>query len=205
MKMCWSLMASIGLLCFAASANGGTDTPTAAVKVVLDAAMDIQTREDLQGPEKRNERFKLTHQIIEENFLSAEMAMDSLKDHWKDLSKGQREEFQSLFIDLFQDSYTRMVLNYLRKESIEYLGEQKEQSRVRVQTKIMRANEHIPVDYFLIQKSGRWSILDVEIDEVSIVRNYQNSFHRVILAESFEGLMKKMRVQSQAVKEEPSS
>ena len=33
------------------------------------------------------------------------------------------------------------------------------------------------------------------IDGVSIVGNYQNQFHKVILAQSFDALLKKMRLQ----------
>jgi phospholipid transport system substrate-binding protein len=146
----------------------------------------------------------MIRQLIAENFLSADMARESLKDHWDKLSQEQRKEFQSLFIDLFQDSYTRMVLNYLRQETVEYRGEQPERDIVRVQTLLMRVNEHIPVDYFLVQKNGRWFIRDVIIDGVSIVGNYQNQFRRVIQAQSFDELLKKMRLQSQAIREKPA-
>jgi len=43
----------------------------------------------------------------------------------------------------------------------------------------------------------------VTIDGVSIVGNYQNQFHKVILAQSFDALLKKMRLQSQAIRTNP--
>jgi phospholipid transport system substrate-binding protein len=133
------------------------------------------------------------------------MARESVKDYWDKLSQEQRQEFASLFIDLFQDSYTRLVLNYLRQETIEYRGEQPERQGVRLQTKLVRINEHIPVDYYLVQKDGRWFIQDVVIDGVSIVGNYQNQFRRVILTQSFDELVKKMRLQSQALRDNSAS
>jgi ABC-type transporter MlaC component len=39
----------------------------------------------------------------------------------------------------------------------------------------------------------------VRIDGVSIVENYQKSFSRMIKQESFDALLKKMRVQQQAI------
>jgi phospholipid transport system substrate-binding protein len=177
---------------------------TADTKAILEKAMGIQNRPDLQSPEQRPVRAQMIRQLIAENFLSADMARESLKDHWDKLSQEQRKEFQSLFIDLFQDSYTRMVLNYLRQETVDYRGEQPERDIVRVQTLLMRVNEHIPVDYFLVQKNGRWFIRDVIIDGVSIVGNYQNQFRRVIQAQSFDELLKKMRLQSQAIREKPA-
>jgi phospholipid transport system substrate-binding protein len=189
------------LLWCAPEARAGS--ATADTKVILEKAMAIQTRPDLQSPEQRPMRAQLIRQLIAENFLAADMARESLKDHWNKLSQEQRKEFESLFIDLFQDSYTRMVLNYLRQETVEYRGEQPERDMARVQTLLMRVNEHIPVDYFLAQKNGRWWIRDVTIDGVSIVGNYQNQFRRVIQAQSFDELLKKMRLQSQAIKEKP--
>ena len=179
----------------ARSAEGGA---TDGVRGVLDRAMQIQTNPSLEGEAHRKERAKLIRQLIADSFLPAEMARTALGSQWDKLSGKQRKEFQDLFTGLFQDSYTRMVLNFLQKESIEYRGESPEGKSVQVKTVIMRANEHIPVNYTVDQKNKRWLISDVEIDGVSIVENYRNTFQKAIQTSSFEGLMQKMRIQRQA-------
>jgi phospholipid transport system substrate-binding protein len=198
----------MALLCiwlFCVTLYAAADSASESLKTILTKAIDIKTRTDLQGAEQQTMRARLVRELIAENFLSAEMARDSVKDYWDNLSQEQRQEFASLFIDLFQDSYTRLVLNYLRQETIEYRGEQPERQGVRLQTKLVRINEHIPVDYYLVQKDGRWFIQDVVIDGVSIVGNYQNQFRRVILTQSFDELVKKMRLQSQALRDNSAS
>jgi phospholipid transport system substrate-binding protein len=182
----------------ARASQAQTAGATAEVKAVLEKAMEIQTRSDLQGDGNRKERGKLVRQLIADNFLAAEMARESLKGHWDKLSQSQRSEYQDLFSKLFQDSYTRMVLNFLQRETVEYRGEARQGSATRVNTVIMRANEHIPVDYDVVQKSGRWSITDVIIDGVSIVENYRGTFARVIQKGSVDALLKNMRVQVEA-------
>lgn len=179
-------------------ARSDTEAARACVKGVLDRAMDIQTQPSLEGEANRKERAKLIRKLIAESFLPADMAHAALGAQWDKLSAKQRAEFQDVFTSLFQDSYTRMVLNFLKKESIEYRGEAPDGSAVWVKTVIMRANEHIPVNYSVLQKSGRWLIKDVEIDGVSIVENYRITFQKAIQLESFDGLMKKMRLQRQA-------
>lgn len=179
----------------------GAESPTDRVREVLEKAMDIQTRPDLQGDSGRPQRAKLIRALIANNFLIAQMAQESLSDKWQSLSETQKREFSDLFIQLFQDSYTRMVLNFLRRETVEYLGEGKEGARAKVKTKIMRTNEHIPVDYALVEKDGRWFMVDVVIDGVSIVRNYQNKFRQVIAAQSLEYLLNQMRIQCKAIQE----
>ena len=181
------------------SVQASEATPT--VKAVLDQAMEIQTRADLAGEDKRPERRRLIGKLIQGSFIFSEMAKDALKENWDRLAAGQRSEFQRLFSQLFQDSYTRMVLNFLQRESIDYKGETAESQGMLVKTVILRANEHIPVDYHLIQQSGRWLIRDVDIDGVSIVENYRNTFRQVIRSSSFEGLLNKMRLQTKALQD----
>ena len=194
-----------GFICLYAAqtlAAEKSQNATASVKAVLEKAMEIQTRPDLQGDAHRKERARLIHQLIGDSFLSGDMARESLKGHWDKFSQNQRTEFQTLFTKLFQDSYTRMVLNFLQKENIEYPGESNEAKGVRVKTVIMRSNEHIPVNYDLVQKSGRWLIRDVEIDGVSIVENYSNSFYKAIQKGSVEGFLQKLRIQNQAISDD---
>jgi phospholipid transport system substrate-binding protein len=169
------------------------------VKSVLDRAIEIQTSKALEGDSQRKERARLVRELIGNSFVSGDMAREALGGQWKKLSQKQQAEFQKLFSDLFQDSYTRMVLNFLQKETIEYRGETSKGKGMFVQTVIMRSNEHIPVDYHLIQKSGHWWIRDVEIDGVSIVENYRDTFGREISRSSFDSLLQKMRVQNEAM------
>ncbi len=60
-----------------------------------------------------------------------------------------------------------------------------------------------PVDYSFTLVQGQWAVDDVAIDGVSIIRNYRQSFTRVIQRESVQSLLKKMRLQQQAI-EKPS-
>jgi phospholipid transport system substrate-binding protein len=188
----------IGFLTLSIGMNAKAGDATAEVKSVLEKAMEIQTRPDLQGEGGADERARLIRRLIADSFLSAEMAKESVEGYWDKASQKQRAEFQEVFAKLFQESYTRMVLNFLKQETVEYPGEQPEKKGTLVKTVIMRANEHIPVDYYVVKKGNQQLIADVIIDGVSVVDNYRNSFGRVIQQESFDGLLKRMRIQSQS-------
>lgn len=198
----WLMILVLGACLFVLPGPARSDSggPADGVRAVLDRAMQIQSDPSLAGEAHRKDRAKLIRQLIAESFLPADMARAALGNQWDKLSAKQRAEFQDLFAGLFQDSYTRMVLNFLQKESIEYRGETAEGKSVQVKTVIMRANEHIPVNYTVAQnaKSKRWQISDVEIDGVSIVENYRNTFQKAIQTSSFDSLMQKMRTQRQA-------
>jgi ABC-type transporter MlaC component len=171
------------------------------VRSVLDKAMDIQTKPELQGPELRKERAALIRKLISENFLTAEMARDSLQGYWEKLSAKQREQYQTLFTGVFTDSYSRRVLDFLKRETIEYPGETPEGNYIKVSTIIMRTNEHIPVDYILERKGRKWMIRDVIIDGVGTVETYRNGFGGFLRDHSFDALMQRMAIQKRVGEE----
>jgi phospholipid transport system substrate-binding protein len=177
--------------------SGATDL----VRSVLDKAMEVQTRPELQGTQYRKERSALVRKLISESFLTEEMARESLKEYWAKLSPRQREQYQALFTGLFVDSYTRRVLDFLKRETIEYPGEIPEGKYIKVRTIIMRTNEHIPVDYILENKGQKWMIRDVIIDGVGTVETYQNSFGRFLRDHPFDALIERMAIQKKAGEE----
>src|SRR5208337_205414 len=174
---------------------------TGQVRSVLDEAMDIQTKPELQGPEHRKERAEQVRKLISENFLSGEMARESLQGYWEKLSAKQREQYQALFTSIFTDSYSRRVLDFLKRETIEYPGETPEGKYIRVSTVIMRTNEHIPVDYILESKGRKWMIRDVIIDGVGTVETYRNGFGAFLRNNSLDALIQRMTTQKKAGEE----
>jgi phospholipid transport system substrate-binding protein len=96
-----------------------------------------------------------------------------------------------------------LVLDFLKREKILYTKEELNQDHALIKTTIVRMNEELPVDYSLTSVLGQWLVDDVTIDGVSIVRNYHQSFTRVIQRESYKSLLQKMRLQQQAI-EKPS-
>jgi phospholipid transport system substrate-binding protein len=171
--------------------------PTECIRAILDEVMAVQTDRQLKGQEFRNKRRAVIRRIISQNFDFDTMARHSLGSHWERLERAKQLEFKAIFQDLFQDSYTKLVLDFLGREKILYTREESDQSKASVKTIIVRMNEEIPVDYSLGIMGQKWLVEDVAIDGVSIVQNYQKSFARVIRQETYEGLLKKMRLQQQ--------
>ncbi len=175
-------------------------TPTAYVKGILDKVITIQNNPALAGPEHKPARARAIRQIIQNNFDFTLMAQSSLGPVYGRLSSGQRQEFVSTFGYLFQDSYTRLVLDFLKKETIKYEQELREGPGARVNTKLIRTNETIPVDYLMRPQGQGWLLYDVIVDGVSILDNYKNQFAQVIKTNSFEFLLNKMKTQMQALR-----
>jgi phospholipid transport system substrate-binding protein len=194
-KPLWIISLSVAALGWLAGA-ALADTPTAYVRGILDEVMAIQSNPALSDPARR----PLIHQVIEKSFDFPLMARDSLGSEYGRLGSGPRQEFTHVFSYLFQDSYTRLVLNFLKRENIQYHGEALENSKARVDTTIVRPNESIPVTYLMHSTPGGWVLYDVSVDGVSILQNYRNEFGRVVRTKSFAYLLEKMRAQVKAIK-----
>ena len=189
----FALLAGGALPCLAGA-------PTNQVRQMLNKVMSVQSDPHLQGADYRDQRREAIRKIIEANFRFAAMARESLGGTWAKLGASQRREFSSVFKDLFIDSYTRLVLDFLKKEQIDYQSEKLQGARAQVQTTIVRTNEEIPVDYTLTREGEDWKVQDVTIDGVSIVQNYKRSFARVIQRQSFKSLLQKMQLQQRALR-----
>jgi phospholipid transport system substrate-binding protein len=170
-------------------------TPTGYVRGILDQVMSLQN-DPAQSTQARSQAI---HKIIERNFDFALMAKDSLGPAYERLSGGQRQEFTQTFSYLFQDSYARLVLNFLKKENIHYGQEVPQGDKARVDTAIARTNENIPVTYLMHTAPQGWILYDVIVDGVSILQNYKTQFAQVIRSKSFEFLLKKMQDQRRAI------
>ncbi|MGA7877434.1 MAG: ABC transporter substrate-binding protein [Desulfoferrobacter sp.] len=175
------------------------EEPTQRIRAMLEQIMTIQTDPQMEGSEHREERRSAIKKIISENIDFDAMAQIALDKHWQNLSPAQRTEFKQIFRDLFQDSYSRLVLNFIKREKVLYPKEDVRKNTAVVSTVIVRSNDEITVDYSLSEERGEWLVDDVKVDGVSIAGNYRNAFDRVIKKESFEGLLKRMRIQQKAI------
>ncbi|MGO8763483.1 MAG: phospholipid-binding protein MlaC [Desulfobaccales bacterium] len=190
----WTISLTLAA-CFSCALPAQAETPTAYVRGILDQVMGLQNDPALSA----QARSQAIHQIIAKNFDFALMAEDSLGGTYGSIGGGQRQEFIHTFSYLFQDSYTRLVINFLKKENIQYGRELPEGSKARVDTAIVRTNENIPVTYLMHTAPQGWILYDVIVDGVSILQNYKTQFAQVIRTKGFGVLLNKMQEQRRAI------
>ena len=178
-----------------ASASAPEGAPVDRVRDTLETALRILNDPALQGPGKEAARRQEIRKVIAAGFNYEEMAARSLDSHWDTLTGRQRQAFVDLFGELFERSYSRMVLDSLPDRQIIYAGESVNGTRAIVNTVIVdKRGDRLPVDYQLQRPSGRWELFDVVIDGVSIVATYRSQFNKIIRTSSFDALVKRMRV-----------
>ncbi len=204
--MRWRLSARHGLivgmlallwLAFAASAQAGEATDQ--VRAELDRITTVVRDPALKGTAKEDERKARVKELILQWFDVKEMARRSLAAHWAKRSEQERTEFVDLFGDLFVESYTRLVVDHLSDQRVFYLSEAADGQLATVKTRFLsKRDEPTFVDFALSRRDGTWVAYDVVIDDVSIVGNYRTQFNKIIRAQSYEALVKKMRLKQES-------
>ena len=153
----------------------------------------------LQGAAKEDERNARVKELIWQWFDVQEMARRSLAGHWAKRSEEERKDFAELFGDLFVESYTRLVVDHLGDQRVIYLPESVDGRVATVPTKFLsKRDEPSFVDFALFRRDGIWAAYDVVIDDVSIVKTYRTQFNKSIQTQSYEALVKKMRLKQEA-------
>lgn len=178
--------------------------PVDRVKTMLNAIMTIQTDPALQGKKYVTERQARIKEEIIRNMDLLSMARGSLGKYWQEISRQEQEEFTAIFKELFLDSYSRMVLNFIKQEKIEYGAAGEKGEVAQVATTLIRDNDSIDVDYVLHRSDKSWLVTDVRVDGVFIIKNYKRSFAKIIRKASFEILLSKLRRQQKVIRNHSS-
>lgn len=179
------------------SAQAGETTDR--VKGELDRITAVLKDPALRGEAKEEERKAQVKVMIFRWFDVKEMARQSLAGHWAKRSEEERKNFVELFGDLFVESYTRLVVDHLGDQRVIYLAEAVNGQVATVKTKFLsKRDDPTFVDFALFRRDGEWAAHDVVIDEVSIVGTYRTQFNKIIRTQSYEALVKKMRVKQES-------
>ncbi len=139
--------------------------------------------------------YDLVNNVVLPHFDFSAMTDLALGRYKDDVSEEQRpeivNEFRMLLVRTYSSAlleYTDQVLVYLPMEGSEAEG------AVTVRTEIEQAGGFpIPINYMLRKGDDGWKVIDISVDEVSLVTNYRSSFARAIKKNGVDGLIKTLR------------
>jgi phospholipid transport system substrate-binding protein len=92
-----------------------------------------------------------------------------------------------------QKIYIKRIQDHTN-EKIIYIGENiTSKLMATVKTKIVTEVSEIPIDYRMIMKKEGWKVYDVNIEGVSLVRNYRTQFQKILMKESPQELIERLK------------
>ena len=187
--MVWMLLSG-GERALALSEND----PLVQVQKSVDEILLILQSEELQTPEKKDERKQRILTVVNRMFDFRGMARSSLGQNWNSLTTKERDSFVSLFASLIEQRYIGKIDAYSNQKVI-YKNQRVRNNKARVYTAIIDKDLEIPIDYSLQMSQGKWLIKDLKIENVSLIANYRRDFNSIIRKEQFTGLVEKITEQ----------
>lgn len=173
-------------------------TPTEDVKKTVDEVVRIVADKEMKKNEvKRRQALKKAISTI---FDYSEMAKRSLGKHWNMRSATEKKQFAELFATLLENSYAGKIESY-NNEKIVYIKELVDEDHAEIKSKVVTANrDEFTLDYRLFKHNGKWMVYDVVIEGVSLVSNYRSQFNKIITANGYEKLVKKLQSKNEELK-----
>ncbi|MBW2658167.1 MAG: ABC transporter substrate-binding protein [Deltaproteobacteria bacterium] len=163
--------------------------PTATLKPVLDGVMDILSDSDLKGDKHLQERRGKIMSKVKEGFDFREMSKRVLGKTWRTINDEQKEYFTTLLTKLLENVYIGKLEGY-SGQTTEFEAEKIKGSRAQVTTVVENNGNLLPVHYIMRERGGNWMVYDINIEGISLIRNYQQQFKSILRKEKYEGLVK---------------
>ncbi|MCC6749502.1 MAG: ABC transporter substrate-binding protein [Deltaproteobacteria bacterium] len=191
-----ALLLSLPALLWTGRALALADGPTQALRRT-NTQISALLRKKVRGGSEQEKQVKRKLKETVNSFLDfEELARLALGRHWEGRTPKQRAEFVGILRELIERSYLKQIRGNLDYK-LDYRGEQitGDSAHVHTVAKVVKDGraEEVSIDYKMRRVQGTWLVFDVVTDDVSIVRNYKSQFNRIIVRESYDALVKKMR------------
>ena len=168
--------------------------PDAMVKNTATEVLDILKKDkDIQNGDNKK-LVALTEEKIVPHFNFERMSQLVLGRNWPKSSKEQQSQFVTEFRNLLVRTYSSALAKY-RNQTMDYkpLRSQPGDTKVVVKTLILQAGgQPVKVDYNLEKYGEEWKVVDVTIEDVSIVTSYRGQFDDTIKKDGIDTLIQKL-------------
>ena len=193
MKQLTGLLATVAFV-FSTCAVAETIAPDTLVKTTATEVLEILKKDkDIQNGDYKK-LVALTEEKIVPHFNFERMSQLVLGRNWPKSSKEQQGQFVAEFRNLLVRTYSSALAKY-RNQTMDYkpLRAQPGDIRVVVKTLILQAGgQPVKVDYNLEKYGEEWKVIDVTIEDVSIVTSYRSQFDDTIKKDGIDTLIQKL-------------
>jgi len=170
-------------------ADAGETGPTDSLKPVLNDLMTVLSDPGFKGEDHLAERRLKIMNSIGRGFNFREMSKRVLGKTWRTLDETQKDYFTQLMTKLLENVYIGKLEGY-SDQIVEFVAEKIKGDRAQVTTYLVNEGIKIPVHYIMKKAEGPWMVYDINIEGVSLVRNYQQQFKSILRKEKYNGLVK---------------
>jgi len=172
--------------------------PAADARSAMQGTID-EVLKVLRGPGSDEQQRAQIETLAKQRFDFTTMSKLVLKRDWKRFSAPEQTEFVTQFTEYLSASYGTRISRY-KNEQVATLGARNEgNGDVTVQTAIKGGQfDGATVDYRMRLLSGKWQVIDVVIEGISLVSNFRQQFADVIAKGGPKELLRRIKEKNEA-------
>ena len=178
----------------AAAVGVEKQSPEETVKTVTTEMLTALRSQQQAYKNNPRQLVSLIERIIVPHFDIRIMAREALGLNWRRATPEQQKRFMTAFRQLMVNDYANEFRNY-SNQAVEFLPEHAGSGKdyALVATHVTTPGERpVRVDYRLYRAGSDWLIYDVEIDGISLLFTYRNTFSEELQRETLDTLIARM-------------
>ena len=192
------LFASMALCAFSGAGAADPAAPDALVKsVVEDVLVIIKDNKDPQTLRT------LAEQKVVPYFDFQQMTQMAAGPIWRQASESQKQSLENGFRSLLVNTYTAALSHTTsgaKAVEVKPLPASAAQGEALVRTVVKEAGKPpVAIDYRMNKGAQGWKVVDVTIENISLVTNYRTTFSQEVARSGIDGLIKTLEDKNRAV------
>ena len=112
--------------------------------------------------------------------------------HLEGRSEAEVKEFLALFHEFFVRTYVQRLLLFDAPD-FTYGSETVTGDTAQVSTEVVTPGDRFAVDYTLHRSAAGWRATDIQVEGVSLAKNFRAQFDNAVAKDSFQGLLQRLR------------
>ncbi|HKK29198.1 MAG TPA: ABC transporter substrate-binding protein [Alphaproteobacteria bacterium] len=167
---------------------------TSLINSLADEALGVLSNQELSSSERQQRLKPLFGKYLDMDF----MARFVLGQHWRRLSKEQKEDFTEAFKQYVRNVYASRVGSYSGEElRVEGSRELNEKDTM-VSTRVIRPNQPpVAIDWRVRTANDDSAVIDVVVEDVSQLISQREEFNSFLQRNSVDDLITKMRTEAE--------
>ncbi len=178
------------LLSFQIAVAGVETEAEKTLKAAVGQVFTVLMNKDVSMDQKKREVIEITNTVFGFS-LMAKLSVG--KEHWLQFNKKQREEFTSLFTELFQSFYIDKLDLFSDEEVVFQPATVVKKKKVQVPTILLSKDKKYSVLYKMAKMKNGWKIFDITIEGVSLIHTYRSQYKHILESGEIEDLLSMLR------------
>ena len=188
-RVCFAMtlwMCSLTLNALAAD----TEAPRQVIQQAMDEVLGVLKDKDKKPSADRQRRIE---EIAYSRFDFDKMSKLVLAKNFKSMSDAQKDGFTQEFKKHLSLTYGRRLESYSNEKIEVGAAREEKNGDVSVKTKVVGGSANgVEIEYRLRQDPGAWRVIDVIIENVSLIANFRSQVQDIIRAEGADKLIEKL-------------